>query len=242
MEHPIIIEPHYGIHVLRDDLLEGGTKTILLEGIENTFPNVTEYIYASPVYGGFQIALSAYCQKKGLKATLFCAKRTQKHPNTLKCLEYGANVIEVFPGYLSVVEKQAREYCKNTPQTYKFIFGANTPENIDRITKRAKKVFEVLGGEPDEVWVAIGSGTIVKGILQAVTTARVYGVIVGTDIEYTHPNLTLLKYPKPFEKESKLKVDFPSMANYDRKALELCLLKNNKENSMDKKVLFWNVL
>lgn len=242
MEHLIVIEKHYGINILRDDLLEGGTKSILLEGIENKFPNVTEYVYASPVYGGFQIALSAYCKKKGLKATIFCAKRTQKHPSTLKCLEYGANIIEIFPGYLSVVEKRAREYCKNNLQTHKFIFGANTSENIDIITKRAKKVFEKLDGEPEEIWVAIGSGTLIKGILQAVTTAKVYGVIVGAEFEFKHPNLTLLKYPKPFEKESKLQVDFPSTANYDRKALELCLLKNNKEFSLDKKVLFWNVL
>jgi hypothetical protein len=239
MEYPIIIQKHYGINILRDDLLEGGTKSILLEGIEKHYPDITEYVYASPVYGGFQIALSAYCKKKGLKATIFCAKRSKKHPNTLKCIEYGANIIEVYPGYLSVVEKRARDYCEEKPYIHKFVFGANTSENINIITNRATKVLEHLGYEPDQIWIAVGSGTLVKGILQAVNHAKVYGVKVGADFECNHPNLTLIKYPKPFEKESSLKVDFPSMANYDRKALELCLGQNQ---NLQFNILFWNVL
>ena len=151
MDNSIIIEKHYGINVLRDDLLDGGTKSILLEGIEKQYPDIMEYVYASPVYGGFQIALSAYCKKKGLKATIFCAKRKHKHTNTLKCIQYGANVIEVYPGYLSVVEKRARDYCEQKSPVHKFVFGANTPENINLISQRAKKVFHQLGSEPDEI-------------------------------------------------------------------------------------------
>lgn len=239
MEFPITIEKHYEINVLRDDLLDGGTKSILLYGIEKEHPQVTEYVYASPVYGGFQIALSAYCKKNGLKTTIFCARRKDKHPNTIKCIEYGANIIEVYPGYLSVVEKRCREYCEKKNNIYKFVFGANTSENISKIANRAKKVFEKLGSEPHEIWVAVGSGTLVKGILESVNKAKVYGVLVGADFEYSHPNLTLIRYPKPFETESKIKVDFPSMANYDRKALELCLEYNREKN---KNILFWNVL
>jgi len=239
MNQPITIQKHYGINILRDDLLEGGTKSILFEGIEKQYPHITEYVYASPVYGGFQIALSAYCKKKGLKATIFCAKRAKKHPNTLKCIEYGANIIEVYPGYLSVVEKRARDYCEQKSHVHKFVFGANTPENIHIISERAKKIFHQLGSEPDEIWVAVGSGTLVKGILQAVNNSKVYGVIVGADFEYKHPNLTLIKYPQPFEKESSLEVDFPSMPNYDRKALELCL---SQKPIFTSNILFWNVL
>ncbi len=239
MEYPIKIEKHYEINILRDDLLNGGTKSILLDGLKEQYPHITEYVYASPVYGGFQIALSAYCKNNGLKATIFCAKRAKKHSNTLKCIEYGANIIEVYPGYLSVVEKRARDYCDKKLYIHKFVFGANTHKNIDIIANRAKKVLQQLKHEPDEIWIAVGSGTLVKGILQAVNNAKVYGVLVGADFEYSHPNLILLKYPKPFETESKLKVDFPSMANYDRKALELCL--EHKRN-FTSDILFWNVL
>jgi len=50
----ITIEKHKGVNVLRDDLLIGGTKSILMPSI---IGDDLEYVYASPVYGGFQIAL-----------------------------------------------------------------------------------------------------------------------------------------------------------------------------------------
>ena len=55
----ITIEQYKGVNVLRDDLLKGGTKSILMPSI---IGDDLEYVYASPVYGGFQIALSAYCK------------------------------------------------------------------------------------------------------------------------------------------------------------------------------------
>jgi hypothetical protein len=57
----IVIEKHKCVNVLRDDLLPGGTKSILMPSI---IGDSLEYVYASPVYGGFQIALSAYCQTR----------------------------------------------------------------------------------------------------------------------------------------------------------------------------------
>ena len=230
-----IIKIHYNIHVLRDDLLEGGTKSILLKYMDK--PHIKEFVYASPVYGGFQIAISAYCKKVGKKATIFCAKRAIKHPNTLKCLEYGAAVIEVEYGYLSVVEKQAREYCLNKEGVHKIVFGAKTEENKKILGQRIKYVLDYV--KPDEIWCAVGSGLLVSSILNVIQPhMRVYGVQVGADpdLEF-HDNLTIIKYPKSFDKESKIKIEFPSMPNYDLKAFELCLNKKGKGT-----ILFWNVL
>jgi hypothetical protein len=234
----ITIETHRGIQVLRDDLLEGGTKSILISEIVNQNPHATEFVYASPVYGGFQLALSLFCKKHGLKATIFCAKRKTRHPNTLRCIENGANVIEIFAGYLSVVNKRATEYSAGQPHIHKIVFGASSPENIEIISQRARGVFHKLGREPDEIWVAVGSGTIIRGILESVKNARVYGIIVGADFEYTHPNLELIRYPKPFHTESKIQCEFPSMPNYDRKAYEVC----RERHTQNAQVLFWNVL
>jgi len=238
----ITVESHYGISVLRDDLLIGGTKSILMSSIDND-ANIDEFVYASPVYGGFQIALSAYCKSVGKKATIFCSRRKERYPNTVKCIEYGANIIEVYPGYLSVVEKRAREYCNGKKNVKKLVFGARSDENINFIAERTRRVIKQLGKDPDEIWIAIGSGTLISGILQGVSeNVKVIGIQVGKDFipDEDYKNLTIIKYLKPFEYESKLKVDFPSMPNYDLKAFELCL--NNNINCGDKTVLFWNVL
>jgi hypothetical protein len=220
----------------------GGTKSILLASLDE--PNITEYVYASPVYGGFQIALSMYCKSVNKTATIFCAKRKKKHSNTLKCIEHGANVIEVDYGYLTVIEKKAREYSHGKPNIKKIVFGSKTEDNINLLAIRTKNVIRVLGREPDEIWVAVGSGTLISGILRAVSNnVKVVGIQVGAEFtaEKEYNNLTIIKYPKPFDKESKLKTEFPSMPNYDLKAFELCIA-NNKVIHNNKMVLFWNVL
>jgi hypothetical protein len=308
----IVIEKYEnknGIYILRDDLLPGGTKSILLDSIikRGAMPpsdpqgtrvpayDVNEFVYASPCYGGFQIALSIFCKNNNKKATIFCAERKIRHPNTEICIQNGANVIEVPYGYLSVVEKHAREYVRcsslqikgTLPITYeggvlvgglaplvplKITFGANSPENINIITCRAKRViesfYEMYGTPPDEIWCAVGSGTLISGIIQAVNEMQVwatgkrgqhipcskgseggascplkiYGVQVGKEFKGSNsPNVTIIVYPKPFEYASKLKVNFPSMPNYDLKAFEMCI-KYNTNIDENKKVLFWNVL
>ena len=288
----IIIEKYEnqnGIYVLRDDLLPGGTKSILLDSLLVNNHDVNEFVYASPCYGGFQIALSIFCKNNNKKATIFCAERKIRHPNTEICIQNGANVIEVPYGYLSVVEKRSREYLReprfpHTPSLQtkgiilgaggvlgaqclaplvplKITFGAHSPESINIIASRAKRVIETFhttyGAMPHEIWCAVGSGTLINGIIQAVaemqgkegsdgSSLKIYGVQVGKEFKDTHyPNVTILVYPKPFEYVSKLKVNFPSMPNYDLKAFELCL-EYNKNSHVDidanKKVLFWNVL
>ena len=239
----ITIENHDNVFVLRDDLLPGGTKSILIKSIIDSTPDKNEFVYASPVYGGFQIALSAYCQQNGKKATIFCAKRNTLHPNTLKCLDHGANVIQVPYGYLTVVEKHARLYCEGKPDVEKIIFGAGTAENQQLITQRTLDVFKRIGKEPDEIWCAVGSGTLIMGIAAACKTAKIYGVQVGADFtppEGSH-NIQMIKYEKSFDKPSKFKAPFPSVANYDLKAYEKCMEHVSKTGSKDKCILFWNV-
>lgn len=229
----VVLEKYLGLTVLRDDLLPGGTKSVLMPSI---IGSNSEYVYASPVYGGFQIALAAYCKQVNKKATIFCAKRKKRHSNTIKIIELGANVIEIEHGYLSVIEKRAREYCEKTGAE-KLIFGANTERNKNLLTQRVIKVINHLENEPKEIWCAIGSGTLVEAILQGTKTAKIYGVQVGKEYKEEHPRLTVLKYDKGFEIESNFKSPFPSMPNYDLKAFEYCTKYKKADN-----VLFWNVL
>ena len=93
-----------------------------------------------------------------------------------------------------------------------------------------------LGKEPSEIYCAVGSGTLVKGILKGTKTAIVTGVVVGKEFNLIHDRLKLIKYPKGFDYLSKYKAPFQSMPNYDLKALEVCMqLKKSND------VLFWNV-
>lgn len=230
----ITLKKYNGITVLRDDLLTGGTKSRFIESLLD--PKYDEYVYASPVYGGFQIALSAVCGKIGKKATIFCAKRKDPHPNSLKCKALGAKVMQVPYGYLSNIQSKARRHCERTGAKY-LTFGADYPEANKSIADVMREITKEIG-EPDEVWCAVGSGTLLKGIIEGTDSAKIYGVQVGAEYCGRLPGrVKIMKYPKPFEKESKAKSPFPSCKNYDLKAWEYCL-----KNSNGGKVLFWNVM
>lgn len=235
-EYPVLIESHDGINVLRDDVLPGGTKSILLKEILP--PAYEEYIYASPVYGAFQVALTLFCQNAGKTAVIFCAKRKTEHQNTRLCREAGAKVIELPAGYLSVLEHHARKYEAENKKAYKIHFGAYYPESLKLIADRTKQVIRELGDEPDVIFCAIGSGTLVQGILLGTSKCIVHGVAVGKEYADTHERLVVHRYHLPFEKVSRSKCSFPSTPNYDLKAWEYCL----RYSPRDKKILFWNVL
>ena len=236
----IVIENHQNVEVLRDDILPGGTKSVLLKNILDD--SYDEYVYASPVYGAAQLALASYCKSIGKRATIFCAKRNKKHPNTQRCLDLGAKVVEIPYGYLHVVQHHAKNYCEET-NSLLLPFGLDTEESKNLIANRMRKVISKLGYEPDEVWCALGSGVLMEGILRGTTTAKVHAIQVGKEynigirkFEEGFDRLLIHKHKLPFEKESKFQMDFPSTKNYDLKAWEMCI--NNKG---DGKIFFWNV-
>jgi hypothetical protein len=234
----------HGFLILRDDLLEGGTKSVIIpKMIDNdAATEVQEYVYASPVYGMYQVALSAYCKNAGKRAIIFCAKRAKMYINTQRCVEMGAVVHEIPFGRLTVIEKRARDYVAENPQQRKKIaFGGGAPEAIRAISQRMRHVTAnaLNGVEPEEIWCAVGSGTLVTGILSGTSYSKVFGVVVGKKCNLVHPRLTLYTYPQPFSHECKTQCDFQSNSNYDRKAYEFMLQKSTAV-SRDK-VLFWNV-
>lgn len=233
MMNNITIEKHNNVYVLRDDLLPGGSKSILMEHILD--PSYDEYVYASPVYGAFQIALSIWCNNNNKKATIFCAKRNKLHKNTRTCIKYNANVIEVECGYLTVVNKRAEDYCKQT-KSLKLDFGAKTQLAKQLLANRMKQVIKIIGHEPKEIWCPIGSGTLVESILMATTKAKIIGVQVGAEYINDDKRLYILKYNKPFDKPSLFKAPFPSIENYDLKAWEMCMKYKKTDDCF-----FWNV-
>jgi hypothetical protein len=231
----MVIENHNGVYVLRDDLLPGGTKSVLLPFILD--PDKNCYVYASPVYGGMQIALAAYCRSIGKQAVIFCAKRKEPHANSLRVKAEGGIVYQVPYGYLSHTQKKAREYA----QAYNaqlIEFGGNYPIAIKVISNRMRQVSQQLGSEPDVVYCAVGSGTLLRGIVEGTTRTKIVAIQVGAEVGNPLPERVILKkYHRSFEKDSTCRAPFPSCTNYDLKAWEYC-----QRDQPAGTVLFWNVL
>lgn len=232
----ITIEQHNGVNVLRDDLLPGGTKACFIgELLDQSFDF---HVYASPVYGAFQIALAEYCRQHNRRAVIFCAKRGEPHENTLRAKQAGARVLQVPYGYLSNVQAKARQFCRENNGQY-LEFGGRHEVAVQRISERAKAVFEKIGRIPDEIFCAVGSGTLLQGIERATEggKCKIIGVCVGAEYkDAIGKNTALVKYPLPFEKPARAAAPFKTSRNYDLKAWEVCLARHNGGD-----VLFWNV-
>lgn len=225
---PIIIE-HEGVFVVRDDLHYGGTKARVLAPL---FVKHDEIVYATPAEGGAQSAIAAAAKRFGKRATLFVAERKIPHPRQLLAASYGANIVTVKPGYLSVVQARAREYAASSG-AYLLPFGAAFDGAIEGIAAAALST----GFEPDEVWCASGSGTLARGLALAWPNAKRNVVQVGrtltaSDVSGAEIHLQPLKFEKPCSAPT----PFPSDPHYDAKAWHVCQAKKGKG-----KVLFWNV-
>jgi hypothetical protein len=80
----------------------------------------------------------------GKQATIFVARRAKPHPRTIEAAQLGAKIVAVAPGYLSVVQARAREYCTQTGARL-MPFGADMPGAINAIAAAAR----AIGIEPE---------------------------------------------------------------------------------------------
>jgi len=226
-----IVEDHQGIAVVRDDRLPGGTKGRYLIQL---FTRYAEVAYASPAYGGAQLALAACARITGRRATIFVAKRKEPHPRTLEAKALGARIFQVPHGYLSHVQAKCQLYCKEQGAHYMEFGGAGAGAHA-AIARAARQVWETYGPF-DEVWSAAGSGVLTRGLQAGMPAARFYAVQVGRHVD-DPGRATVIEYALPFEKELKIAVPFDSCPNYDRKAWQIC-----RQRRGAGRVLFWNVL
>lgn len=228
MTVPIVIE-HEGISVVRDDLFPGGTKARFLPIL---FEGADEVVYASPAEGGAQTALATVAAQLGKRATIFVAKRANPHPRTVMAKRLGARVLQVSPGYLTVVQARARAYCARFGARLA-PFGVDLPEAIETIAAAARST----AMEPDEVWCATGSGVLARSLAMAWPNARRHVVQVGRALQPSAvAGATIHIYPRSFDREGRIKPPFPSDPHYDAKAWETASAYRGSGL-----VMFWNV-
>jgi hypothetical protein len=228
MPPPVVVE-HDGIHVVRDDLIGGGTKARFMVKL---FADADEVVYATPAEGGAQSALAWAARVTGKRATLFVAKRADPHPRALMAKALGATVYQVTPGYLNVVQKRAQDYCAKTGATHA-PFGLNTPEAIRTIADAARST----GLDPDEVWCASGSGVLARALAAAFPRARRHVVQVGRALTADDVAGAMIHvHSLAFGQTCRSRAPFPSDPHYDAKAWEIAKARRGAGL-----VLFWNV-
>ena len=227
-----IIKEYDGIKVVRDDLLNGGTKRRAFTIYVKSKPEVDEFVYASPRQGYAQLSLAYACRDLGKKCTV-TVPQGERYWLTNKAVEVGANIIEVPMGYLTNIQAKAKKYCFDNG-AHLIPFGGDHPVIIEAMTQTALS----LDINPTEVWTVMSSGVLSRGLQAAWPDAKVYGVRIGhntTPQEQGRAETYKSRYKFHQECKEPERPPFPSSLTYDSKAWMFI-----KEHA-SKGSLFWNV-
>lgn len=226
------VEKHGYFYIVRDDLLPGGSKSRF---VDQLFNNIDELVYATPAEGGAQTALAMAANRLGKKLTLFAAARSNQHDRVILSKKLGANVVEITPGYLSVVQKRAEQY------TFASRMKGNKVDNLKFGLDSVNAVHAIycaasLIPQPTELWFAAGSGTLARGLAKAWPNVRRCAVMVGHKLSRSEVGgADLFVYPKKFGYAEVFDVSFPCDPHYDLKAYKMMVERGSKGAT------FWNV-
>lgn len=221
--------------IVRDDLLDGGSKTRFLGRLVE---GAQEVVFGGPFCGGAPFALSVLGRKLGFKVTLFYAKRKTLHPRQLAALANGAQIYQVPFGYMTNVQSKARAYAEAVGALF-LPLGFDVPEAAGPFIEQMRTLAARVG-PVDEIWCATGSGMLARCLGRAFPATTINGVAVGLESRWskqTMPaNVKIHSAGVPFSKSITDPCPFPSCGNYDRKAWRFCVRYGRG------RVLFWNVL
>jgi hypothetical protein len=237
---PFVIERHAGVAVVRDDLLEGGSKLRFLPAL---IPEGTrEVVFGGPCCGGAPLALSVFGRVARFKVSLFYAKRAALLPRQRRALANGAALFSVPMGFMTHVQAKARAYAAAEGALF-------LPLGFDRDAAQVPFVAAMhraaaqLADAPEEIWCASGSGMLARCLGVAFPTARVVAVAVGLRSRWSAQafpsNVEVRPCRLRFEQEERRPAPFSSCPNYDRKAWHACVADRAVPAA---RKLFWNVL
>ena len=242
------------IHVLRDDLLPGGSKQraalpYLLELLAQGWQH---FAYASPFCGFAQVALAAAAQQLGVACHLFCAAdaahlpQLRRHEFTELARSMGAE-LRLFAD-LAQAQAAARRFVAEGPQRYEVPLGFADDGFLRLMAHEVAwvwtEIVAQLGSEPPRVWLGVGSGTLSRCLRQTlpdhVELMCVNVRVLDRADERLRslerlPRLQLLHTEEAFHEPAVQAPPLPSNAHYDAK-LWRHLVQQGREGD-----LWWNV-
>lgn len=240
------------IAIVRDDMLEGGTKqrAAIPYLIKKSNQGITEVVYASPFSGFAQIAIAISCKQINVKATIFAERdktRTAKHPSSY------TNFISNFSNVrltdsLEEAEQAASAYANESCSRYKIPLGLNDPCYRQCLYKALLTQWRILCNKlsyvPEALWLPVGSGTLAE-TFREVVPPDVKLICVDVGVLPAHdprikrvmqlPNSQYLKAPEQFVESVRNCPPIPSNPFYDAKLWQFVAAKAGPHD------VWWNV-
>ena len=211
--------------VVRDDLVDGGTKRPVLAQLL-PYWREQHFVFPAASEGHGQIALALAARESGKRATLFLAARRQPTPESERAIAAGADVVWVPNGRYPLVQARARAFARECGARY-LPPGFAHQDFLEGVAQRARS----LRVEPDRVVVTVGSGALCRGLIRAWPGARFTAIKVGMRPDVL--NAAVIEAPERYAQAAEQPPPFASAPFQDAKAWRFV----PKEPG----VLFWNV-
>jgi hypothetical protein len=236
---PAVVEalrvPAGRVHVVRDDLLPGGTKqrAVIPYLVAKAARGSREMVYASPFCGYAQVALAAGCAAVGLRARVFCEEDPsfpglgRAHAFARRAAELGASV-RILPS-LPAAEEAAWRHAHRAGSE-KIPLGFDCPLFHDllvaAIDRELPRIVRRLESPPRRVWLPVGSGTLARAFhrvlppgisLECVDVRVLPPGAVQLERLRGIPRLRLWPAPERFAEPAELAPPVPSNTHYDAK-------------------------
>lgn len=220
---PVVIKNNNKtFNIVRDDYLVGGTKQRMLGKIIELH-DYNEYVYAGPVFGFAQIALSYVCHVLNKKATLFLEYKNPRWSLTKYAMKFNPKIVEIDqPASLKKVQSAAKQYASDKKNTYLIPFGLGSDEFIDILHKQIKDALpkKMIKHPPKRFWLVAGSATILNALYKVFPNTYFNVVQVGKKIwpdQLDETRTTLYVSDEYFTKQAKIQPPYRTVKTYDAK-------------------------
>jgi hypothetical protein len=220
-----IIEYHNGIKVVREDLLEVGSKARAGEALIANCKSDT-IVYVQPRFGYAGISLTKLCKKYNKKLVLFMPSSKEISEHQAYCIENGCEYHFHRIAAMPNLNRIAKNYALQN-NAFFIPLGLKHPLVTAMIIKTAMKI-----EEPESFWTAFSTGVLNRALQIAWPNANANGLAVSRNVqEGEKGRANIVSHYQIFQSDSKIMPPFPSASNYDAKVWEY--LKPGD--------LFWNV-
>lgn len=223
------------INVVREDIPDMGSKgrfgSLLLQRIKDD-----TLVYVAPRVGWAAISLAKLCSMYGKRLILFAPACKEPSDHQRVALELGAEMRFYRVAAMPNLQRKAEEFAKK--HSYFFApLGLRHPLVTAAIVATAKKL-SAKHGKPKQVWCAMSTGVLSRGLQLAWPKADHHGVAVARNIKPGERGYAEIhSHPFPFTTDEMpaLRPPFPSATNYDAKVWRF-MLDEAKDGAW-----FWNV-
>jgi hypothetical protein len=220
-----VITNHFGINVVREDLLEVGSKCRAGELLIATCKSDT-IVYVQPRFGFAGVSLTKLCQMYEKKLVLFMPSSKEVSEHQAYCIEKGCEYhfhrIAAMPNLNLIAKKWAKDNG-----AFFIPLGLKHKLVTAMIVATASKI-----KEPESFWTAFSTGVLNRALQIAWPNSIANGVAVSRNVQLgERGRANIISHYRNFSQDSLVLPPFPSASNYDAKVWEYLRPGD----------LFWNV-